>query len=46
MFYKTRTYLNKAIIVRSTGCDINDIWPMYVVCSKSCLARKQVICSI
>jgi hypothetical protein len=43
MFYKTRTYINEAVIVRSTGCDIDDIWPMYAVLSKSWLARRQVI---
>ena len=29
MHYKTRTYLDKAIIVRSTGCDMNEVWSMY-----------------
>ena len=29
MHYKTRTYLNEAVILRSTGCDMNEVWSMY-----------------
>jgi hypothetical protein len=40
MHYKTRTYLNEAVIVRSTGCDMNEVWSMYAKISFSRLARK------
>jgi hypothetical protein len=35
MHYKTRTFLNEAVIVRSTGCDMNDRGPKRVAVSKN-----------
>ena len=35
MHYKTRTYLNKAVIVRSTGCDMDNRGPKRVALSKN-----------
>ena len=29
MHYKTRTYLDEAVEVRSTGFDMNEVWSMY-----------------
>ena len=33
MHYKTRTYLNEAVTVKSTGCDMNEVWSMYAIFS-------------
>ena len=33
MHYKTRTYLNEAVMVKSTGCDMNEVWSMYAIFS-------------
>ena len=44
MHYKTRTYLNEAVIVRSTGCDMNEVWSMYLKIEKCRVTRQHVIC--
>ena len=44
MHYKTRTYLDKAVIVRSTGCDMNEVWSMYATFGFCCVTRRPVIC--
>ena len=44
MYYKTRTYLNDPVMVRSTGCDINEVWSTYASFSIFCLTRRPVIC--
>ena len=31
MHYKTRTYLNEAVMVKSTGCEMNEVWSMYAI---------------
>ena len=45
MNYKTRTYLNKATIVRSMGCDMDEVWSMYAKIRIFCVTRKRVICT-
>ena len=45
MHYKTRTYLNEAVILRSTGCDMNEVWSMYATFDFCCVARRDVICT-
>ena len=44
MHYKTRTYLNEAVILRSTGCDMNEVWSMYATFGFCCVTRRDVIC--
>ena len=46
MHYKTRTYLNEAVIVRSTGCDMNEVWSMYAKMNFCRLTHGHVICFI
>ena len=46
MHYKTRTYLNEAVILRSTGCDINEVWSMYATFSLSRVVYRPVICHV
>jgi hypothetical protein len=44
MNYKTRTYLNEAVIMRSTGCDMDEVWSMYAKMKFCRLTRRRVIC--
>jgi hypothetical protein len=44
MHYKTRTYLNEAVVVRSTGCAINEVWSMYAKKLFARVKRRHVIC--
>jgi hypothetical protein len=45
MHYKlTRTYLNEAVIVRSTGCDMKEVCSMYAKNSFYRVTRMRVIC--
>jgi hypothetical protein len=44
MHYKTRTYLKEAVIVRSMGCAIDEVWSMYAKISFSRLKRRPVTC--
>ena len=46
MHYKTRTYLNEAVIVKSTGCDMNEVWSMYLKIEKCRVTRQHVICEL
>ena len=51
MHYKTRTYLYEAVIVKSTGCDMNEVWSMYAKISFCRLKRSrpvtwQLLCAL